>query len=108
MGVGGNLLDSGSRSGAEGGGVGTGTLFGFGMRSRGICGIGVAEGAANGDGDGEAEGDVLGCAFCARKVTPMQQKTTTRRVRAMIIVATITRVRSKKRANGRDVKGNSC
>src|SRR5258708_39678657 len=77
------------------------------MRSRGICGIGVGEGAANGDGDGEAEGDVLGCAFCARKVTPMQQKTTTRRVRAMIIVATITRVRSKKRANGRAVKGNS-
>jgi hypothetical protein len=105
--VGGNLLDSGSRSGAEGGGVGTGTLFGFGMRSGGICGIGVGEGAANGDGDGEAEGDVLGCAFCARKVTLMQQKTTTKKVRIIIIAGILTRVHSKKRANGRDVKGYS-
>ena len=54
------------------------------MRSGGICGIGVGEGAANGDGDGEAEGDVLGCAFCARKVTLMQQKTTTKKVRIII------------------------
>jgi hypothetical protein len=96
--VGGNLLDSGSRSGAEGGAVGTGTLFGFGMRSRGICGIGVGEGAANGDGDGDAEGDVLGCAFCARKVTPMQQTTITKKVRIIVIVGTLTRVRGKKRS----------
>ena len=82
-------MDSGSRSGAEGGGVGTGTLFGFGMRSRGICGIGVGEGAVSGDGD--AEGDVLGCAFCPRKVTPMQQNTTTKKVRVIIIVGILTR-----------------
>ena len=93
-------MDSGSRSGAEGGGVGTGTLFGFGMRSRGICGIGVGEGAANGDGDGDAEGDVLGCAFCARRVTPMQQNKTTKKVRVIIIVAILTRVRGKKRSKG--------
>jgi hypothetical protein len=61
------------------------------MRSRGICGIGVGEGAVNGDGDGDAEGDVLGCAFCPRKVTPMQQNTTTKKVRVIIIVAILTR-----------------
>ena len=85
VGVGGNLFDSGNRSGAEGGGVGTGTLFGLGIRSRGICGVGVGEGALkgegalNGEGDGDADGDGLGCAFCARRVTPMKQKTTSRK-----------------------------
>jgi hypothetical protein len=77
------LLDSGNRSGAEGGGVGTGTLLGFGIKSRGICGVGVGEGALNadGEGNGDAEGDALGCAFCACKVTPIQQKTPTNKVR---------------------------
>jgi hypothetical protein len=97
------LLDSGSRSGAEGGGVGTGTLFGLGIRSRGICGVGVGEGAFNGegDGDGDAEGDMLGCTFCARRVRPMKQKTTTKSVRAMVTFDTVTRVRAKKRGKRR-------
>jgi hypothetical protein len=77
VGVGGNLLDSGSRSGADGGGVGTGTLLGLGIKSRGICGVGVGEGAPNGDTEGE--GDALGWAFCARKLAPMLHKTTTSR-----------------------------
>ena len=77
MGVGGNLLDSGSRSGADGGGVGTGTLLGLGIKSRGICGVGVGEGALNGDTEGE--GEALGWAFCARKLAPILHKTATKR-----------------------------
>jgi hypothetical protein len=102
VGVGGNLFDSGNRSGAEGGGVGTGTLFGLGIRSRGICGVGVGEGvlkgegALNGEGDDDADGDGLGCAFCARRVTPMKQKTITKSVRTMITFDTLARVRGKK------------
>jgi hypothetical protein len=81
VGVGGNLLDSGSRSGADGGGVGTGTLLGLGIKSRGICGVGVGEGALNGDteGEGDAEGEALGWVFCARKLAPILHKTTTKR-----------------------------
>jgi hypothetical protein len=97
--VGGNLLDSGNRSGAEGGGVGTGTLFGFGIKSRGICGIGVGEGELKGEGDGEGDGeeDALGCAFWAFKVTPIKQKTTTKRTRTMMTFDILIRVRWKKR-----------
>src|ERR1700730_16980377 len=91
VGVGGNLFDSGNRSGAEGGGVGTGTLFGLGIRSRGICGVGIGEGALKGEGDGDADGDGLGCAFCARRVTPRKQKTITKSVRAMITFDTVAR-----------------
>ena len=97
VGVGGNLFDSGNRSGAEGGGVGTGTLFGLGIRSRGICGVGVGEGALKGEGDADADGDALGWAFCARRVTPIKQKTTTKSVRTIIRFDTVARVRGKKR-----------
>jgi hypothetical protein len=81
VGVGGNLLDSGSRSGADEGGVGTGTLLGLGIKSRGICGVGVGEGALNGDteGEGDDDGDALGWAFCAREIIPVPHKTKTSR-----------------------------
>jgi hypothetical protein len=93
-------LDSGNRSGAEGGGVGTGTLFGFGIKSRGICGVGVGEGELKGEGDGDGAGeeDALGCAFWAFKVTPIKQKTITKRTRTMMTFDILIRVRWKKRA----------
>ena len=95
--MGGNLLDSGSRSGADGGGVGTGTLLGLGIKSRGICGVGVGEGALRGEGEGDGEVDALGCAFCARSVTPTRQKTTTKTVRTIIRLDILMRFERKKK-----------
>jgi hypothetical protein len=96
------LVASGSRSGAEGGGVGIGTLLGLGIRSRGIFGIGVgeADGEASGEADGVADGvaDALGCAFCARRTTPIKQETTTKRMRTMVSSNTVMRVAWKKSA----------
>ncbi len=79
----GKLWDSGSRSGADGGGVGMGTLFGLGIKSRGIFGLAVGDGELNGEGEGDGDGDTLGCAVWACRVTPMPQKMTTKKIRAM-------------------------
>jgi hypothetical protein len=64
-----------------------GTLFGLGIRSRGIFGLAVGEGELDGDGEGDTDGDgdrdALGCAVWACRVPPREQKTTTKKILAM-------------------------